>query len=480
MAETASIEQNARVVFPKLHAAILKKTQDFIQSAENTTSDEFFNSFPHGFFEGWEEVGLTELRPLAAELLSEPYKVITEANLTIANANSNLMEVFPLEVAIGNYLNDFLNYMLPRIVNLEDWRRGFDKHYRIFEQEYLSDAFTVECFGHIGNFAYDYAGMGILNDHSHVIVLSRLSMGIKYEDWCNKTADYFRVQKALKERYPRQIKIDFDRHTQFFKYRLEIKKTAFGKPTFDPYEIMRKFVLAVKLLTPYWGKPYCDAVAIFHQGCLSPGESAVRTLVFPEAQVEDDREAAEPKGPANTWLERLWTKLEQADYTRLIALDHHLDDSLRRGWRSARNPHSKVLEVMDNLERLSDYFSAFDSMYQMMGWTSNKTLPGPISFLTGHLVTYKRTPQDQRNPDQFQEVAKFICQLYLIRCDYEHGRVRDALSKIGSVETFKGMLRQMKAYLCQVAVLYVMNEDFGSQLARVEKDGCSRLRTVYY
>lgn len=476
IAESAA--QSVAIAFPTLHRVLLAKTQEFIESAKDTTSDEFFKGFSYLFFDVWEETGLAELEPIVAELMSEKYKTITETNLAIAHANSNWRE-FPIQHAIGDYLNDFLNYLIPRIINLEDWRTGFEKHYRIFEQEYLSDTFTVECFGHIGNFAYDYSGTGELNDHTHVIVLSRLGMGIKHEVLCNKTADYFRVQQALSDtRFP-GARVNFDGQPQFLHYTTRIEKMTFGKTTFDSYEIMRKFVLAVALLTPYRGKPYCDAIALFHQGRLSPTLGWWGSLAFPEGRIDDEREVAEPKSPANTWLERLWARLEGVDHARLTALDYHLDDSLRRGWRSTRNPYSERLKITDELERLTDYFSAFDSMYKISGWTDKK-LPGRLSKLMGLLVTYKRHPHDQRKPAEWKTVADFVCYMYLIRCDYEHGRVRDAIQKAGSAQRFEGMVRQMKAYLCQVAILFVMNDDFEAQLPRIECGDFSGLKTIYY
>lgn len=476
--KTAATATKTNLLLPVVHDVLLQMTERFFEEikGKDTSTEEFLDSFSYLFWDGWDDAGVRELAPVTSLLLSEPYVAVTQTNLAIANANSNWRS-FPMERAIANYLNDFLNYLIPRIINVEDWKAGFEKQYRIFEAEYLSDRFTVDFFGHIGNFGYNYAGSGELNDHSNIVVLSKLSMGTKHEYLCGKTADCFRVRRALNQGLFRMVGLDFDRQPQFFHYKKAIEKQELAqRMTFDPYELMRKLVLAIRLLCPYRGKPYCDALVMFHQGRLSPAFSWNGTLVFPEAKIDDERERAEPSSTANTWLERLWVKLEDADYSRFAALDHHIDDSLRRGWRGTRNPYSDRVKIADELERLSDYFSAFDSMYKTKQGTTTRKLPD----LTGRLVTYKRHVKDQRNPTDWQNVAKFVRHMYLIRCDYEHGRVRDAVAKAGSAQKFESMVREIKSYLYQVAILYVMNDDFETQLLRIEQGDFSGLKTIYY
>lgn len=460
-----------------LYEILLEKTKRFItedSKDEDTTSDEYLGNFSYIYWDWPEETDLKALKPVTELLMSSKYKDITERNLAIANANSNWKEI-PIERIIVEYLNDYLNYLIPRIVSLDDWKVGFDKNYEIFEKEYLSDELSVDFFGHLGNFYYKFEGTGELNDHTKIIVLHSFKEDIKYELLCNQRADYFRTKKALTAIFPRIDKDRAEKQPYYLYYNKNFKKSNFGvKPTFNIYHLMQKFILGARLFS-HFGKPYCDYIVTFFQGKLSPlGLSQV--FSFPENQITEFN--TDMMGyPEETWITRLWVKLEDIDYLdRLVAFDHHLDDAFRRGDRSARNPYNDALKITDELDRLSDYFSAFDSIYKNTQGTTGQI----IANYTARLVTYKRNPQDNRNPNDCIAVKEFMVGMYKIRNDYEHGRYRDAIKKAGDFEGFKEQVRRVGWYLREVAILYIMNDDFESQLSKIDKGDCSGLKNIYY
>ncbi len=461
-----------------LYEALLEKTRKFITEDSkdtDTASDEYLSNFSYVYWERSEEVDREVLKPVIELLLSPKYKYITECNLAIANANSDWKD-HPIENAIIDYLNDFLNYLIPRIVNLDDWKVGFDKNYEIFEKEYLSDELSVDFWGHLANFCYKFEDTGEFNNHTKIIVLNSFKQDIKHETLCNKRADCFRVKKALTICFPPIDKDKAEKQPYYLYYKKKFKKNNFGtKPSFNIYHLMQKFILGVRLFSRI-GKPYCDYITPFFQGRLSPfGHS--QAFSFPENQIGTEFSIDMMGHPETTWLKRLWEKLESMDYfDRLVAFDHHLDDSLRRGNRSAKNPYNDALKITDELDRLSDYFSAFDSIYKDTKGNTGKI----IATHTARLVTYKRNPQDTRNPNDWIAVKDFMESMYGIRNDYEHGRYGDAIKKAGRFEGFKEQVRTVGWHLREVAILYIMNDSFESQLPKTDQGNCTDLKNIYY
>lgn len=472
------IINNKIVKLPFLRDFLLKKVRQNIEEwkkEKDTTTDEFLGNFSYLFWEYDEEADLADLKPIIDLMTSQDYRDITDINLAIANQNSNWRE-FPIGRFIVDYLSDFLNYLIPRIVNLENWEEGFYKYYNVFEKEYLSDEITVEFFGHLANFSYKYSDTGQLNDHTKIIVLRSFPRDVKHLLLCEKRADCFRVKGALKLCFPAINAEIINKNPYFLYYVRKIKKKYVGK-MFNFYHLMKKFMLAVRILCyQKWSKPYFDFITHFYQGRLSSMLHHT-SVSFPENEIGVSHNYAEMDYPASTWLRRLWEILENIDYLdRLIAFDHHLDDSLRRGVRSSKNPYSNELKLADELDRLSDYFSAFDSLYKNTKWGAGEI----IANYTAKLVTYKRYPKDNRNPNNYNNVKDFMEAMYKIRNDYEHGRYKDALTKGGKKEQFEQRVFTVGRYLREVAILYIMNSDFELQLPKIKKDDFSGLKTIYY
>lgn len=476
MEEKTTIDKTVKM--PVLRDTLLRKTKQSMEEwrkEKDTTTDKFLGSFSYLFWDYSEKADLSELSSVISLLTSQDYKEITDSNLAIANRNSDWREL-PIERFIVDYLSDFLNYLIPRIINLVNWEEGFDKYYKIFEEEYLSNEFTVEFFGHLANFIYRYSDTGEINDHTKIIVLDSFPTDTRHLVLCERRADFFRVKSAMKFCFPRVNEEVINKHVYYLHYVKKFKKIDMGR-AFNFYHLMRKFILAVRVLCyQKWEKPYCDFVTAFHQGKLS-SVSHNESAGFPENEVGTGHNSAEVDHPESTWLKRLWEKLEEASYLdRFIGLDHHLDDSLRRGDRSSKNPYLDALKISDELDRLSDYFSAFDSIYKDTKGETGKI----IANYTGKLVTYKRHPQDGRDPSTWSSVKNFMEKMYKIRNDYEHGRYKDALTKAGKIEEFEQKVFTVGNYLREVAILYIMNSDFEIQLSRVKKDDFSGLKSVYY
>jgi len=457
---------------PALHDALLSTAEAFINqpSSSDTTSEEYLGNFHYEFWDSDDPDAKKALQPVFDLLLKEEHRRVTEANLEFANRDVDLKK-HSIELVITEYLNDFLNYLIPRIINLDDWKAGFQKCYQQFETEFMSDTFTVEFFGHLGNFSYQFSDTGELNEHTRIVVLSTFGVATKHEYLCNKRADFFRLQAALSSCFP-EIDDRWRQHPEFLHYRRSFPK-AEARPSFSAYELMRKFVLAIRILSPSHAKPFCDFAVAFHQGQLS-GTMPSQAVSFPEDRI-DKSGWVSFEWP--NWLRRLWEQLEGADYmAKLMALDHHVDDSLKRGHRSAKNPYSKQLQIVDELERLSDYFSAFDSIYkeEIKGDTAKK-----LANLTARLMTHQWGNRSMRQPNEYQMVYDEVHSMYQIRNDYEHGRAPVALRKAGKPEDFKERVRSIGYYLKQAAIIYMMNDDFDARIPQLAQGNCVGLHSIY-
>jgi hypothetical protein len=409
------------------------------------------------------------LQPVIDLLFSSEHRAVTELNLTVASGNTDWQK-HPEGWAVAEYLNDFLGYAMPRVVGLERWRDGFERLYEIFEREYFSDSMTLEIFGHLGNFSYNFSDFGELNDHTRIVALTPLGLMANEE----KRGDRFRVMAAVAAS-GREVTAQWDKHLEFFRYETLVSKREFcvRRDARDlAYEVIRKFVLAIRLLSPSPAKPYCDFAVVFHHGGRS---SSMRYPILPYPEDYIDR-TGWVGFQWQDWLRKLWAQLEGTDYTaRLLALDHHIDDSLKRGNRSAKNPHSKRLQIIDELERLSDYFPAFDVIY--------KTKPGKtgrqMADLTARLMTNQWGNRRIREPGDYQSVHDEVLGMYQIRNDYEHGRTKEALDNARTPQEFEERVRMIGYYLREAAMIYIMSSNFNSHIHKVVDVDCSGLRHVY-
>ena len=266
------LHQNKIMELVPLHKILFEKTKKFIiedSKDKDTTSDEYLNNFTYDCWDRSENKDLETLKPVTSLLLSSKCKDITETNLAIANANSDWKE-YPPEEAIAEYLNDFLNYLIPRIINLDDWEIGFKKNYEIFEKEFLSEELSANFFGHLVNFSYDFSGSGELNNHTRIICLHSSNKDVKYEVLCNERADYFKVKNALDSCFPPVKKQGMEKQFYYLLYYTKkIKKENFLKelPVYKEY-LMQNFILGLRLLS-YFGEPYSNFLVVFYQGKIS-------------------------------------------------------------------------------------------------------------------------------------------------------------------------------------------------------------------
>ena len=73
-----------------------------------------------------------------------------------------------------------------------------------------------------------------------------------------------------------------------------------------------------------------------------------------------------------------------------------------------------------------------------------------------------------------------MLRMYNIRNDYEHGRYKEAVQKAGKFEKFQAEIFLVGHFLREVAILYIMNDDFKEQLPRIDDGDYSGLKTIYY
>ena len=458
---------------PALHDTLLTATGTLLSGWPTAEPDPDLEGLNRAYWDHFDPASLATLQPVLDLLFNDEHRAITELNLTVANGDPDWRK-HPVAWATADYLNDFLGYTVPRLVGLESWRDVFELVYDSFEQEFLSDTMTLEVFGHLGNFSYQFSDFGEVNDHTRIVVLSPLGLVVNEEYLCGKRGDLFRVREAIAAS-GREVIAQWHEQPEFLRYQTGVSKREFsGRADVweRAYEIMRKFILAVRVLSPSHAKPYCDFAVVFHQGRLS-GSLRSPVLLYPEDRI-DQTGWVSFEWP--NWLRKLWAQLEGTDYTpKLLALDHHIDDSLKRGHRSAKNPHSKRLQIIDELERLSDCFPAFDSIYK----TKSRNTGEQIATLTEKLMTHQWGNRSLREPGKELSVHDEVLGMYQIRNDYEHGRTGDALKKAGTPQAFKERVRMIGYYLKQAAIIYIMNHDFDAKVPKVAGGDCSGLQNIY-
>ena len=147
--------QNPRL-YGVLKEAVPDLVDEFIREGKDFDSEEFIGHFSYIFVGDREQINPNAERRrqiLAAGFLPE-YEVKTREALGILCANYS---GWTTEGLFCLLVNDFLNYVIPRVGNLPNWEQRFDEFYAAFEADIYSDSIGVSTVGVLRN-VYDHSG----------------------------------------------------------------------------------------------------------------------------------------------------------------------------------------------------------------------------------------------------------------------------------------------------------------------------------
>ncbi len=147
--------QNGELYFA-IKSAALKIIQAFRDEGEDLNSEGFISNFPCGF-----------LNPQLGSPIEKPHRESIRASGFHPDFRARVeqaLRVFYADDAGGNeevyfydLVDDFLNYVVPRVAGLENWEIIFDEHYSVFEMDLLGQRASVVVLGILQN-VWDNSG----------------------------------------------------------------------------------------------------------------------------------------------------------------------------------------------------------------------------------------------------------------------------------------------------------------------------------
>lgn len=437
---------------PKLYTAVCEARAyalgRFIAQNTDLNSVEFVSSFPIFILERFdienenEDPDLASLRERLAEAaLSEGFRPRTEQAIAMfADHTGEALDVLFLRM-----VDDFVNYALPRTAGLPDESDQFDALYRDFEQDLLSDVFTMRVIAPLGNFS-DHSG------HFQGPVA-----GLRFA-WADVFLKAILNSARLRARALAYLELKSttvwgggrvkDSHSYFLAHFQEVrtKETGALSAAFErAEEVVRKIVLTARLVA--FEPVYAQCVGVRILGHYSGGHGMV--LWNPRDEWIDDSSGAD-MGRCVTAFRKLFPYALAAPASSIEMLFLKLDDALRRGRKTSR-PWQGA-DGRADIDRLLDYCQALEALLPFRG----KQIP----VFAARLIQYN-------TPNARDDVAGLLNDMYDLRNMVMHGRYDRVLHDRAGTRYKLAEMGNFRRHLHSLAVLYLLNPD---------QDGCPNLR----
>ena len=408
----------------------------FRRDGADIASVEFLSEFSYGFIP--DGINPTRTRIVSAAF-REPLRQKIEQNIKAFYANSRGLDS---EGYLCEAVDDFLNYIIPRAIELPDEQSIFDERYEYFDQSLYGDSCLVTLFSVLGN----------VSDHSGRVTLPQ-EFDLKYLG----PAGGLRVeQRAIRDRVVPCLEIKkrarpigvgraINSHSVFFVFEhssfLRQNESLVQGASRLRDEITKKFILATRLIdlsaafSDYRGYRMLGALSGFNLNLLN----------FPDEFVEGQWSDLSERD--SLWLGRLMPRLAAMKYDEIYLLDTKLDDILRRARRSMFGREMTSLKVA--VEQLIDCFQIFESVLEVSGSEAGAVYAAALLKESGY-VPFLPLAADSHG------IYKFVKRMFALRNDVMHGRI-DKVLHPQKLNSFPTDVHEFRRMVCHLAILSILN-----------------------
>jgi len=377
-------------------------TAEFEAKEPDVSSQVFLRSFPYLMltFENDERMG----RVLEAALVPE-YRRQAERGIEAAYSD-HLGSTF--EFYLAHAVEDFLNYVLPRIIGLPDSDTVFDRFYEQFDRSLYSDECVVTIFAILDN-VWDNGGRAVLPPGYALRYHDKPATGRAPDRWTrDRSIPYFEISQSAKSiglgRSIRSAPVYFVfSHSTTLPKNKDLLEKAYTLRD----EMTRKFIFSVRLLNS--SAAYADYRGFRTVGHLSTHQ--INLMNFPEEFIEKgvSHELQEHDGHS---LRRMLPKLADIPYGFFAVIDTKIEDALRRERPGADLANDPALRVA--IDQLLDYFQILEAVVPAMG----SEFIALYSAVLLHAIN--------KNEDSLT-AFEFIKRMHKVRNDVMHGRMNEVL-----------------------------------------------------
>jgi hypothetical protein len=334
-------------------------------------------------------------------------------------------------------VQDFMNFIIPRIAGLKEGEEIFDRFYAQFDQSLFGSHCTVTTFALLSN-VWDNGGRVVLPPSFLLRYYTKVHGDRSTDRWSReRTVPYFEI---VGTGHPLALGRPIKEQTAFFVFSHSVDLPKSKALLREAYalrdEITRKFLFAVRLLN--FSSAYADYRGFRTIGHL--GMYRMNLMNFPE-EVIDDRNSRELTEFDGHRLRRLLPKLAGTSPDVIAVLDTKIEDALRR--RRYGESHDETARLRVTVDQLLDYFQILEAVVPAMGSEF-------IALYAGVLVHALQTNEDA------ESVYELVKRMHSIRNNVLHGRIQSVLNatkdKLSEQE-----LQRFRHVMHVLAAGYVMN-----------------------
>lgn len=390
----------------QLYVIVKQICLDIIRSFEadghDLSSREFLSSFPYMFLGlGIGPEALERRRLVLESALSEPFRKTAEETIEAAYSHHYGGD---LEHNVADAVDDFLNFVIPRMAGLNEQGLVFERHYKTFDESFYGEKCVVTTFSVLEN-VWDNGLRAVLPPGFRLSYYTS-TPGARPSNLFmrERLVPYFEISRSA-----RSIEDQLSYFVFSYTTTLNKSKNMLSQLYRLRDEITRKFVFATRLLI---------AVPVFsdYRGFRTIGHLSayqMNLMNFPE-DVIDRRESRELSELDGHRLRRLLPKLVELPYDTIAVLDRKIEDALAR--RRYGSDHKKDQKLRVAVDRLLDYFQVLEAIVPVAGSEF-------ISLYTA--VLHKAIDNKQDAEESYQ----FVKRMHSIRNDVMHGRIQDVIAK---------------------------------------------------
>jgi hypothetical protein len=341
------------------------------------------------------------------------------------------------EFYVAYAVQDFLNFILPRIIALPDRDAVFDHYYAQFDQSFYGDTCTVTTFAILSNI-WDNGLRAVLPPSFLLRYYTKMPGDRSPDRWTrDRIVPYFEIAGAA---HPIGLGRSISEESSYFvfSHSRELPKDKKLIPAAYALrdEITRKFIFAVRLLK--FGATYAD-----YRGFRTIGHLAMYQLNlmnFHEEVIEggQDSEFTEYDGHR---LRVLMPKLASEPYDAIAILDTKIEDALRRRRQGAGQDQAVAMRLA--IDQLLDYFQILEALVPAMG--------SEFIALYAAVLLHGIRPQEDA-----ESAYDFVKRMHTIRNEVMHGRLQLVLTSIKNKLT-EHDIRRFREIIHALAGAYVMN-----------------------
>jgi uncharacterized protein YutE (UPF0331/DUF86 family) len=358
-------------------------------------------------------------------------------------------------------VDDFLNYIIPRIAGLPEQDAVFNEFYEQFDTSLYGKQCVITTFSILQN-VWDNSLRAVLPiGYSLRYVSKSPTLGVPNRWTRERCVPYFEIARSARPTgLGRSIKDEFAYFVFSHSTSLPKNKRLMDAACNLRDDITQKFIFSVRLLK--FSSAFSDYRGFRTLGHLS--RYRMNLMNFPDDSIKGgvSRELQEHDGFR---LRRLLPKLAGERYERIAVLDTKIEDALRRERPVYDSDMRSALKVA--IDQLLDYCQMLEAVVDAKGSEN-------IALYSAVLLSSINKHESSKAPNNYE----FIKRMYRVRNEVMHGRV-DNIYASNKNKFCPDDVQRFRNIVHALAGAYVMNGPLRESATKLALGQSVELTSLY-